>query len=564
MNQAPAIKRFCWLKRLSLLFVLLLLLVVGLRLIWGHRVQSRLDEAIADIQAQGEPILFADLQSAEIPDSENAARYLMDALQNWPSVPGQPGVNIHDTTWYIEGEDYSKLPDPITDHAAYLVSCKPVLDSIRKAVALDQARWFTGPMPIDYLSFTSRTTGQLGNTRRLARLMDDASRRAFKAGDPALCFEILHLIGRHGDKVGQQTLSLIDALVMISIHAMTYDYTGEHLAKLTDEQARQPDTRQALIAMRDWLLDETDSRQAFLESLIANRWGTHQYVLGIRDGSMPVQLWMGSGYGRLISETPGLSLLLNPLLTKAHTDVIDLDTNSIETFKATDNLRDSSASPDETTLEALYEAQPWLYPMFEELFISDAAYRTYYRQLSTRRMTATAIAIRLYQADHGERPETLEKLLPEYLAQVPMDPYIGDQPIGYSPGGVIPKTEYELGREHTSPASKEVLTALPRNPLPLLYCVGHDFIDNRGALAINEYDGTLEYYNGSDEGQDHWYLLVPELEESETLIDLNASEFDWDEDFLSPLDGGEDEVEEQSDPGYQPKDEQPQAQPTER
>ena len=94
MDQEPAIKRFYWLKRLSLLFVLLLLLVAGLRLIWGHRVQSRLDQAIADIQAKGEPILFTDLKYPPLADTENGAWYLNQAYFNWPSVPGQPGVTI--------------------------------------------------------------------------------------------------------------------------------------------------------------------------------------------------------------------------------------------------------------------------------------------------------------------------------------------------------------------------------------------------------------------------------------------------------------------------------------
>lgn len=560
--QTPHPKHFWWLKRLMIAGFVIAVLLVGLRLVWGQVMQSRLDQAIADIQVKGEPIHYADLVSEEIPDAENGAWHLMQALQNWPSVPGQPGVTIHDTNWYIEGEE-AGFTDPITDNAAYLATCEPALDTIRKAVAMDQARWFSGPMPTDYTAFYNTISSQLGNTRQLARLMEDSSRRALENDDPALSFEILHLIGKHGDKVGQQRLDLIDALVMISIHAMTYAYTGEHLATLSDEQVRDPATRQALIALRDWLNDEAHARETFLQTLIANRWGTHQYVLGIRDGTLTPHVWLiGSGYGRLLTETPGLSFVLEPMIDKAHTDALTLQNESIETFKITDNLR-AMSDPNEPDFEAIYEARPWLYPMFEELFFSGAGYRTYFRQLATRRMTAAAIAVRLYQADHGERPASLEQLVPNYLTQVPMDPYVGDQPVGYKPEGVVPKTEYELGIDYASPVSEEVRKALPSQPLPLLYCLGDDFQDNGGAMLVNDHDGTLEWHQFGEEGQDHWLLLVPEPEPVQALIDHYEDIYGTVDPWLDPLDGGEDEVDQEQDPGDHAEDEHAQPEPAE-
>lgn len=556
----PPHQRFRWLKRFLVLGLICFVLLLGLRLIWGHVMQSRLDQAIADIQAKGEPILFADLQNEPIPNADNGAWHLMQALQNWPSIPGQPGVNIHDTDWYIEGEE-AGYTDPITDNAAYLQSCEPVLDTIRRGVAMQRSRWFNGPMPTDYNTFNNNFN-HLGDTRRLARLMDDASRRAFDDGDPALGFEILLLIGQHGDQVGSQRLSIIDALVMISIHAMSYDYTSEHLAQLTDRQVRQPATRAALIALRDWLVDEGDSRQAFIECLVANRWSTHQYVRGIRDGNIPVQFWLSSGFGRLIIETPGLSFALRPMIDKSHAYALNLESEGIATFKASDNLR-AMSDPSEPTFEETYEARPWLYPMFEELFFSDAVYRTYFRQLATRRMTAAAIAIRLYQADHGKRPDSLEALAPDYLASVPTDPYIGDQPIGYKPKGVVPKTEYEAGIEYASPISEEVRQALPSQPNPLLYCVGHDFQDNNGVLIVDDYDGTLQDYTSGGPGEDHWLLLVPEPEPVQALIDRYEDTYGLIDPWLDPLEGGEDEVEEQGDAGEDAEDEQPQPEPSE-
>ncbi|MBX2852109.1 MAG: hypothetical protein KTR15_10225 [Phycisphaeraceae bacterium] len=560
----PLPKRYWWLKRLSLAALVLVLLLVGLRLIWGQRVQARLDQAIADIQAKGEPIHYEDLISEEIPDEENGAWHLMQALQNWPSVPGQPGVTIHDTDWYIEGEELSSFPDPITDNTAYLATCEPVLDTIRQGVAMEQARWFSGPMPADYNSFNLNTVNHLSSTRQLARLMEDAARRAFDSSDPALGFKILLLIGQHGDQVGRQRLSLIEALVTISIHALQHEAIGQQLAELTDEQVRDTATRQALIELRDWLMDESHHRESFIQCMIANRWSTHQYVLGIRDGSIPVatMFWGGDGYGRLIADTPGLSFVLQPLLIRSQQQCLLLDTEGIEQLKAHDNLRDTAGDPNDQTFEEIYEARPWLYPMFEELFFSDAPARTYYRQLATRRMTATAIAIRLYQADHdGRRPETLDALVPDYLARVSLDPFVGNRPIGYNPIGVVPRTAYDLGREADRIISDDVRAALPTQPLPLLYCVGFDYEDNDGVLIVNEYDGTVEWYSG-DDSDDMRYLLVPEPEPIQALIDLTDSGILYQEFGFGPLESGEDEVKQEQDPGDDGEDEQAETEPS--
>jgi len=48
-------------------------------------------------------------------------------------------------------------------------------------------------------------------------------------------------------------------------------------------------------------------------------------------------------------------------------------------------------------------------------------------------MAAVALAIRLYEIDHSHRPATLDELVPDYLPEVPDDPFADDGgKIGYS------------------------------------------------------------------------------------------------------------------------------------
>jgi hypothetical protein len=60
--------------------------------------------------------------------------------------------------------------------------------------------------------------------------------------------------------------------------------------------------------------------------------------------------------------------------------------------------------------------------------------------VAERRMAATALAIRLYEVDCGQRPEMLDELVPGYLPAVPQDPYAADGcPIAYLPHDTTPR-----------------------------------------------------------------------------------------------------------------------------
>jgi hypothetical protein len=85
------------------------------------------------------------------------------------------------------------------------------------------------------------------------------------------------------------------------------------------------------------------------------------------------------------------------------------------------------------------------------------ALQQHYHALGTRRMAAVALALRVYEIDHGRRPATLGALVPDYLPGIPPDPFaVDDRPIGF----------------------------LPDAPLPILYSVGLDGIDEQGAYQL--------------------------------------------------------------------------------
>lgn len=131
----------------------------------------------------------------------------------------------------------------------------------------------------------------------------------------------------------------------------------------------------------------------------------------------------------------------------------------------------------------------------------DAVAGVHYRVRATRRMAATALAIRLYEIDHGKRPDALDQLVPHYLPAVPRDPYVLDAPISYRPQGA----QLVRASRHSIQQGAPITPLATPGPA-ILYCVGNDQRDNGGRLGL-DIDGELDTRRKWDEGLDHWFLL---------------------------------------------------------
>lgn len=55
---------------------------------------------------------------------------------------------------------------------------------------------------------------------------------------------------------------------------------------------------------------------------------------------------------------------------------------------------------------------------------------------TARRAAIVRLALLLYHRDHDKYPIALSELVPEYLAEIPTDPFTGPEPLSYAPAGV--------------------------------------------------------------------------------------------------------------------------------
>jgi hypothetical protein len=94
--------------------------------------------------------------------------------------------------------------------------------------------------------------------------------------------------------------------------------------------------------------------------------------------------------------------------------------------------------------------------MLSTVFIAsfDRAIVLHYRTVAIRRMAGLALAIRLYELDHGERPTELSALLPDYIDALPIDPFgDGERTFGYLPDALWPRI-YTVGPNGTDDAGE--------------------------------------------------------------------------------------------------------------
>jgi hypothetical protein len=87
-----------------------------------------------------------------------------------------------------------------------------------------------------------------------------------------------------------------------------------------------------------------------------------------------------------------------------------------------------------------------------------------YRGMALQKMAGLALAIRIYEIDHGKRPADLNQLVPNYIREVPTDPF---------------------------DKSKGPIRYLPDSQPPILYSVNSDEIDQGGQYDLKK-DGDVD------------------------------------------------------------------------
>jgi hypothetical protein len=427
--------RYWWLKRMLLGSAVLFVLLFAVRLWWGWIAHRDFEREVDRVVALGDPIYPMDFDPpAIIRDEDNAVLPLKKAVRALSVTTSEQQKLIDDA---ILGEaDFEEKRAMIE---SLLAANQQVLELLREARDRSGADWgfrWRSPMAQTFRAFPS-----LSGSRALSKFLRLATEHHASVGDTAGAIDGLQSM-LAVSRIADEPPLLINHLVAIANYALTAR-SAERILPLLDVTSLSG--RANLERLVQSLIDVRESSNEFHEAILSER-----------------AYWFDT-WGALAEEGFDIDVFLDPWGTQAPS-VLDRATRPVlrpimysEGVKllrdATDSVR-ASAEATWPRAKARLPKPPQSADFFGHLL---AAYRysfttsarrslvQHYRYVAERKMAGTALAIRLYEIDHGDRPATLDMLVPKYLGTLPFDPFgDGVQTFGYLPNVPRPRL-YSLG-----------------------------------------------------------------------------------------------------------------------
>lgn len=413
-------RRFWWTKRIAAAVVAVLGITVGLWFWADRRADRELQAEIDRLHAQGVPILPADFDSPAVADEDNAAVLLMQAFSA-ASVAAVNGVELGD----VFPRDPKALEKHLTAIGQRLQGNEISLALIRQARSKSGVNWgIRVTRPVMNMSL-SHLSGQ----RKLALLVGEAARDRHLRGDDAGAVEMIRdmlAIARAVEKspalVSHLVAIGIDSLAVAATEDICHDLRVGNIGATTNAAGGvTPAAVRGLIAE---LLDIGDLRDGMVGAYRFERMQALDSYEMMSAGQMGVGQ-AGAGYLKL----------LRPMNNR----------DSIHVIRGFEVLANAGGESSLPAAESRLASAPPLptYQKFRVVLLlyhilqpaMARALNQHFMAIADRRMAGIALAIRLYEIDHGRRPGSLKDLVPDYLPEVPLDPFTEDEPIVYRPDG---------------------------------------------------------------------------------------------------------------------------------
>jgi hypothetical protein len=183
------------------------------------------------------------------------------------------------------------------------------------------------------------------------------------------------------------------------------------------------DVRRELALFRDYLLEEQVFNRANVRAYFGERMSMLGSGLCVLSGklSLPeLDLVTLSGTGQVDWLNSTVVFTIAPLIKLDMAYMLKRFSQHVQDAQAV-RLEDTLALRPEPLSDNPYNR--YRYPLTYTLEpATGAAMKVHLQLLAKRRMTAIAIAIRLFEYDHGQRPKSLDVLVPDYLPVVSEDP----------------------------------------------------------------------------------------------------------------------------------------------
>lgn len=442
----PIPPRYWWLKRLAIPVGPVLLTLLFVRFGWGWYAQRQLDAEIAKYVAAGEPIYPKDFDSSPVADKDNAAKLYLEAATDLTLGSDGPSSVQLDLSTLMENA--SEKREAI---ASLLANNAGVLEKLREArscVGVDWKTRYRTPM------FNAFMWNNLSGLRSLSKLLALAATHAESVGD------VNEAVDYVLDAIAQASAtdvrpSLIEHLVSIAQYALAarrieYLIPSLRVCDRDTAAANNPScvSGELIEKLRDAIGDTSEMEVSNIYAIHFERAMAFDMFRAFRNGGTPA---LGAPGASILLRVKAFAVepvfLADALFTLQH---LDKKARALKgaTWPGALRLMPRAAPPVDVIDEWMHQLSTILLPTFDRAIV------LHYRAVAVRRMAGVALAIRLYELDHGERPSALAELLPDYLDALPIDPFgDGEQTFGYLPDALWPRI-FTIGPNGTDDAGE--------------------------------------------------------------------------------------------------------------
>jgi len=220
--------------------------------------------------------------------------------------------------------------------------------------------------------------------------------------------------------------SLIGGLVAIASHAIVFRVVEEYASTLmiesaaTEDWVGTPATYDAVRALLGALITERQFRATLCRSLHGERTYIHSLLLD-RLASPSLVPSEGQPILALPFSAPFAPLLKLETVRCWHA----VDEAWLAAQEGNWPAADAHFGPPTTDRSFLHIiSRPFSHPQFWGLSSSYQRWvELYYKYVLYRRAAALLLGIRLFETEHGRRPETLQQLVPVIFDSIPVDPF---------------------------------------------------------------------------------------------------------------------------------------------
>ena len=467
-----------WLRRYGLAVVVILVGVFLLRVIWGCVANHRLTAQLEQYRVANQPIHASEFNEVldSVDERRNAAIRLEEAIEALVAT-SDSGVGF--TSFLNERASFeSNMP---AAHELVKANAE-TFRLLREARDMPDVAWSSRLGNLD------ASPSLYSQQRLIAKLLHFATSYHFRNGNHDEAVAVLRDSLAFNNAVDSGP-TLISSLVAWSCYGLSFGSLEKFLHGLQVGDTSKESTTSISAVPREEvesLLRELFVEDAMRRNVVRSCYGSRASTIhslattGIVDWIAPNSLGLlsGSPWKQIIN------VMVHPVLVLDTARTVRYDTIAA-TALTEEGWPDASRHfvPETVTADLLYRmTRPITYTQFGPAHRSShRLVQRYFRALARRRMAAIAVAIRLYELDHGPRPSQLSLLEPTYIAKLPRDPL---------------------------DKSNDLFGYRPDADRPFLYSVGIDGRDNDGQVQLRP-DGRRDV-----ERSDRVFYLEPELADS--------------------------------------------------